>query len=324
MWVFGEQEIQEAISLDMEVVKAIEKGFFTLVEKRVQVPPILRVDLSEYQGEVDVKTAVVKGEPYFAVKISSGFFNNPHRGLPSGSGMMILLNVETGFPEAIFLDHGYLTDIRTAAAGAVAAKYLALETIQTAGMIGAGTQARYQMKALALVRSLDQIRIWSRSRERAEDCAKEMKTELGVRVEVFPHPEPVVRGSDVVVTATPSTTPLVQKEWFHDGLHLTAMGSDSEYKQEVEVDAIASADRLICDDREQSFRLGELRSAWDEGRLRNKEVTELGDIVAGRAPGRRSNKEVTLCDLTGVGVQDTVIAIMAYHRLKQQKKGVRL
>lgn len=288
------------------------------------MPPILRVDVPEHRGEVDVKTAVVKGEPYFAIKMSSGFFHNPERGLPSGSGMMVLLDVETGIPEAVLLDNGYLTDVRTAAAGAVAARHLAPAEFDTAGVIGAGAQARHQIRALTLVRRFRRILVWSRNRERAETCVRDLERETGVEAVAVSDPESVVRKAQVVVTSTPSSRPLIRKEWLHPGLHVTLMGSDAEHKQEIEGAAIPRADRFVCDSREQSLRLGELRSAVAEGWIGKEEkVTELGAITSGRLPGRTSEKEITLCDLTGTGVQDTVIAILAYRRLRNRGDGTR-
>ncbi|MDA8351671.1 MAG: cyclodeaminase [Firmicutes bacterium] len=325
MWVFTEEEIRDAVALNVATVDGVEKGFSALVEGRVRMPPILRVDIPEHRGEVDVKTAVVEGEPFFAVKMSSGFFDNPKRGLASGSGLMVLLDVETGLPEAILLDNGLLTDLRTAAAGAVAARHLARDQMTTAGVIGAGSQARYQIRSLALVRRFDRILVWSRNKQRAEACAQELAAEIGVPAEVAPDTETVVKRSDVVITSTPATRPLIQKEWLHEGLHLTAMGSDAEHKQEIEGAAIAAVDRFVCDSRQQSLRLGELRAAVAEGWIDEREsITELGEITASCTPGRRSEEEITLCDLTGTGVQDTVIAVMAYRRLREQGKGTRI
>lgn len=138
MLIFTERELKAHIGVDEPVIKAIEAAFSSLQTKEVDMPPIMRVDIPENNGEVDVKSAYIPGYDAFCIKMSSGFFDNHKRGLPSGSGMMVLISTETGIPKSVLLDNGYLTDVRTAAAGAVAAKYLAPEKIERVGVIGAG------------------------------------------------------------------------------------------------------------------------------------------------------------------------------------------
>ncbi|OYD08825.1 cyclodeaminase [Paludifilum halophilum] len=322
MWIFREEEIRRQVKVDESTIAAVEEGFAFLAQGAVRMPDILRIDIPEHDGEVDVKTAVVSHLDSFAVKISSGFFRNPQRGLPSGNGMMVLIRTDTGVPEAVFLDNGYLTDLRTAAAGAVAAKYLCGEEVKTAGVIGAGTQAQYQVRALARVRSFDKLRVYSPTVTRRNAFCKEMGEELGVQAIPARDPEEVVRSCQVLITATPAKQPVVRREWLHPGLHITAMGSDAEQKQELDPDVLKAADRLVCDSKAQSRRLGELRSLIGSEREPD-DVSELGELVADGRPGRRGREEITVCDLTGTGVQDTVIAIRALHALREQGCGFR-
>lgn len=324
MWIFREEEIRELIRVNDEAIGAVEEAFTALSEGKVRQPPVLRVDIPEHRGELDVKTAVIQGEEYFAVKMSSGFFDNPKWGLPSLSGMMILFSTRPGVPEALFLDNGYLTDVRTAAAGAVAAKHLAPEEVDSVGVIGAGTQARYQILALAQVRPFRRLRVYARDPARGEAYAEEMTRRLSVEVRVADSAEEVVRNSDVVVTTTPATEPLIRAEWLHPGLHITAMGSDAEHKQELEPRVLERADRRVCDAKSQCFRLGEMRSAKEAGLLSEADVVELGEIASGRHPGRERQEEITVCDLTGTGVQDTAIALMAFRSLRANGLGTRL
>jgi ornithine cyclodeaminase len=142
-----------------------------------------------------------------------------------------------------------------------------------------------------------------------------MELQLGVPVEVAADPETVVCQSDVVVTTTPARTPLLKADWLHPGLHITAMGADAETKNELDPQVLVCADRFVCDRRAQSLALGELHHAVAAGVLASDvAVTELGEITAGIKPGRRSDAEITVCDLTGTGVQDTAIALHAYHQ----------
>jgi ornithine cyclodeaminase len=316
--ILTESELRKCVQLNQEAITAVEGGFTALAEGRATIPPIVRVDVHDHNGEVDVKTAYLQGLDYFAIKIASGFFDNRKLGLPTGSGMMVLMNAKIGVPEAVLLDNGYLTDLRTGAAGAIAAKNLAPENPGTVGVIGSGMQARYQMRALKLVRDFDLLIVYGIDHEGVKGYAAEMGPELGVEVVICDFPEQLVRDSSVVVTTTPSKEPIVKADWIHPGLHITSMGSDSEDKQEIEATVMSRVDRLVCDKKSQCFRLGELHHALKAGIIKeDDEIYELGDLTSGKAAGRSTQDEITLCDLTGVGVQDTAIALLAYEKAQE-------
>ena len=321
--ILTEPEIRGCVAMDEDAIAAVAEGFSRLTEGRATVPPILRVDIPEHNGEVDVKTAYVHGLDSFAIKIAAGFFDNRDYGLPTGSGMMVVVSAKTGFPQAILLDNGYLTDVRTGIAGAIAARHLAKERIETAGVIGAGIQARYQIRGLKLVRDFKRLMVYSIIPEEVDVYVDEMAKELGIEVVKAIDYEQVVRQSDVVITATSAREPFLKAEWVHPGLHITCMGSDSEHKQEVQVDVFNRADRVVCDRKAQCFRLGELHHALEAGVISEQdEIIELGELTSGSKPGRQNDDEVTICDLTGVGVQDTAIALLAYRRAIDKGLGV--
>jgi ectoine utilization protein EutC len=323
--ILTESDLRECVQLDLGVIDAIEEAFSRLAQGGVVMPPIMRVDVEDHNGELDVKSAYVPGLDSFAVKMSSGFFDNHKLGLPSLSGLMILFSARTGRPEAVLLDNGYLTDVRTGAAGAVAARHLAPQTVTTAGVIGAGTQARYQMVALQQIRPFQRLLIYSQTAASVEKYIAEMGEPLGVEIIAADSPEQVVRESEVVVTTTPSRQPLIQAGWLHPGLHITAMGSDAEVKQELAADALLRADLLVCDRKSQAFRLGELHHALKAGLLsEDSPVVELGEITAELVNGRTDDSQITICDLTGTGVQDTAVALLAYQRATQQDMGVEI
>jgi ornithine cyclodeaminase len=276
------------------------------------MPPVLHMDLPEAHGEVDVKTAYVSGLASFALKVSPGFFDNPRLGLPSVSGMMMLLSATTGRLEALLLDHGYLTDVRTAAAGGVAARHLAGEDARVAGVIGAGVQARLQMAALAKVRPLERILVWARDGAKADACADDLAGRLGLEAMAVNSIERLVLEADVVVTTTPARDPLVVADWLHPGLHVTAIGSDAPDKNELHPAVLERADLLVCDSRAQCAQLGELHHALEQAM--ELSTTELGEITGGAKPGRTSPDQITVCDLTGTGVQDTAIALLAFQK----------
>jgi len=205
--------------------------------------------------------------------------------------------------------YGYLTAIRTAAAGAVAARHLAPATVETAGVIGAGQQAELQIRALRLVRDFAELVVWARDAAMAEAYAARMRKALDPPVRIARSPEEVVRSSQIVVTTTPSREPLIKAAWLHPSLHITAMGSDAADKNELEPAVIVRADRFVCDRRSQSILVGEMRAAIAAGAIPvDAAVDELGESCAGMKPGRKAESEITVADLTGAGIQDTAIA----------------
>lgn len=306
--ILTETDLRSFAGLDLGIVGVIEKAFVALSSGQVEMPPILSLDLHEFNGEVDVKTAYIRGFDSFAVKISPGFFNNPSIGLPSTGGLMVLFAVKTGEVQAVYLDNGYLTDIRTAAAGAVAARHLAPSEVACAGVIGTGIQARLQLRAAHLVRPFKRALVHGRDRGKSEACAQDLGYALNIKVEVANDPASLVAQSQLVVTTTPAREPVIEVGWLHPGLHITAMGSDQPGKTEIDPRAIAAADAYVCDRISQCRSSGELESAIIAGFENNIAPIELGDIVAGRVQGRKTDKDVTICDLTGTGAQDTAIA----------------
>jgi ornithine cyclodeaminase len=204
--ILTERELRHLVKLDSAVIKAVGNGFRALATQAVQMPPPLRLDLPEHNGEVDVKTAYVPGIPSFALKVSPGFFNNPAIGLPSLNGLMILCSATTGLVEAILFDNGYLTDIHTAAAGAIAADHLARQNAVRVGIVGAGAQARLQLAALLLVRPIEAVMIWARDRVKADAFAALCGREFALATGVTDTVEALCAASDIVVTTTPSTT----------------------------------------------------------------------------------------------------------------------
>jgi ectoine utilization protein EutC len=323
--ILREAEIRECVGMSQEAVEAVALGFTRLAEGRVCLPPVIRVDVESRHGEVDVKTAYIEGLDSFAIKVASGFLDNPARGLPYGSGMMVVMSAQTGFLEAVLLDNGYLTDLRTGIAGAIAAKYLAPSRLETAGVIGSGMQARYQIRGLRMMRPFKRLLVYGIDPEGVGRYISEMTKELGVEVVKAGNPEEVVSQSGFVVTTTPSREPYLRAEWLHPGLHITAMGADSEHKQELFPEVIGRADQLACDSRTQCFRLGELHHALNAGTVTQEaEIMELGDLTVGWKNGRKTDDEITVCDLTGVGVQDTTIAVLALQKAQARGLGTLL
>ena len=322
--VLTEAELRGCAGFDTGSLHAVEAAFTWLSEGKVTMPPVMHVEVAEHRGDVDVKSACVRGLDSLAVKVASGFFDNPALGLPSGGAMVVVLSAKTGFCEAVLLDNAYLTDLRTGLAGAVAARHLAPARVRCVGVLGAGAQARFQLRALRLVRGFERVLVSARHAGRGAAFAAEMSGSLGVPVEAA-SPERLVGESEVVITCTPSREPLLDAAWLHPGLHLSAVGADLPGKQELDPRILGAADRVVCDRRTQCFAMGELQHARAAGlALEGDAVSELGEITSGRAPGRRSEREITVCDLTGTGVQDTAIAHHALCRTRERGVGLRI
>jgi ornithine cyclodeaminase len=319
--ILMERDLRAIVKLDLSAVDCVEQAFAALATKPVAMPPILRLDIPEFRGEVDVKTAYVPGFDGFAIKVSPGFFDNPKLGLPSLNGLMILLSAKTGLVEALLLDNGYLTDVRTAAAGGVAARHLSREDASVATIFGAGMQARLQLEALMLVRPIKSARIWARDHAKAQKLAADFASEHGIYMVAIADPREAVCGADVIVTTTPAEKPILMAEWLEPGQHLTAMGSDAEHKNEIDP-AVFSRATYIADRITQTCILGELHHAIEAGVAKaDQHFAELGAVIAGKAAGRSSADEITFADLTGTGVQDTAIANLALARAKDAGSG---
>jgi ectoine utilization protein EutC len=318
--ILTEKDLRRAVTLDMQALAVVEEAFRLLASGKVIMPPILSMEIAEAHGEVDVKTAYLPGFDNFAIKVSPGFFDNPQIGLPSLNGLMILFSAKTGLVTALLLDNGYLTDIRTAAAGAVAAKYLAPKKVETAAVLGCGMQARLQIIAAHLVRPFRKVLVWGRDKAKAEACAADIAKTLKIKAEAVTEAAQAVGEAQLVVTTTSAKKPILRAEWLHKGLHITAMGSDQAGKNEIDPRAVALADLYVCDRVTQAAALGELRAARGAGLMAGDTPPELGQIIAGIHPGRTLESAVTICDLTGTGAQDTAIASHAY--AAAQKAGI--
>jgi ornithine cyclodeaminase len=320
--ILTETELRQILPLDTAAVDCIENAFRLLATTDVVMPPILSFHIPDHNGEIDVKTAYVPGIESFAVKMSPGFFDNPKLGLPSLNGLMVLFSARTGIVEGVLLDNGYLTDVRTAAAGAVAAKWLSREDARIAGIVGTGTQARLQLKALSLVRDLKKAVVWGRNDAKAKQYARELSDELSLEIEVASSLDALMAEADIIVTTTPAQTPLISARQLRPGQHITAMGSDADYKCELAADVIPAADLYVCDNLAQCRKQGELRIALAAGQVKSAtRFPELGSVIAGQHRGRPADDSITICDLTGTGVQDTAIATLARERARAARAG---
>ena len=311
--VLNSSEIKKCVQLNGQLIPIIEDAFKSLALGKTTMPPILRLDIEKYHGESDVKAAYIDGLDSYAIKVASGFFNNPNLGLPSSNGLMILLDSKTGMLKSVLLDKGYLTDVRTAIAGAIAAKHLSNPESSNVGIIGAGIQAKMQLEALLLVRNIKTAYIWSRDSKKTNKFVQNIKDKINIKIIACESPEQTVNLSEILITCTPSKSPIIKSEWLKKGLHITAMGSDAEMKNELDPKIIKDCDYYIPDSQSQTSILGELNHAIKAGLVSaEKKYNELGSVIINSNLGRRNINDVTVADLTGTGVQDTAIARHTY------------
>ena len=310
--ILREGDVRASLGM-VACIKACDEAFAAYSNARASTPGIISLEIPERAANVHVKAGHIDGERYFAVKVAAGFPENVELGLPANGGMVMVFDAATGEPAAFLLDNGYITDLRTGAAGGVVAQHLAKQDVRTVAVIGTGSQARYQLDALAMVRpGFSRVRVWGRDADRAGACVDDLgargRLPEGCMPVVATDVRTAVEGADVVITCTASRTPLVRAEWLTPGTHVTAVGADDAGKQELDVSVLARADLVVVDSRRQCASFGELQHAVSGGVMDPAAAVELGEICAGRHPGRTSADQLTVCDLTGLGVQDVAAA----------------
>ena len=301
----------EAVVRGMDILPRIEGAFVAYSAGRAVVPPVGELLIPDQQADVHIKYGYVAGEPYYVIKVASGFYANPRRGLPSSNGLMLVFSRTTGELLAVLLDEGHLTDLRTGAAGAIAAKYLAPRTVRRIGIVGTGTQARYQLRMLKGVTPCRDVLAWGRHPERLARYRDEMAAE-GFAVTTTAEVGDVMADCQLIVTATAAHAPLLQRDQLRPGTHITAVGADTPGKQELDPLILRKADVVVADSLSQCVERGEIAHAVRSRCIRPEDVVELGAVIAGTAAGRTEDGEITVADLTGVAVQDIEVARAVY------------
>ena len=274
------------------------------------------VELRDLSAEIHVKGAHLKGARHVVLKLATGWYKNRERGLPSGDGLFLLIDVATGAPAFLLAEHGYLTDLRTAAAVGLTLKYLAPKDARDALLVGAGAVGRLSARAMVAELPIERLAVWNRTPARAEALVSDLVASGVVQARVASGLESEVRSHRVIVTATASTTPLIKAAWVAPGTHITSVGTGSPEKVELEPELLRKADKVIADRIFQTERYGNLHHAIAAGVLKPEQMYgELGDLASGRLPGREQAGEITIADLTGVGVQDAAIAAVVVETL---------
>ena len=307
-------EIKRLIDIP-QLIREIEAGFVLYSEDKVVVPPVGFLHFDEPPGDVHIKYGFVTGDDYYVLKMASGFYNNPALGLPAGDGLLLVFSQKTGELKLILLDKCWLTDMRTAAAGAVAAKHLAAKNIHHIGIVGAGVQARLQLEMLREVVDCQSCFMWGRDVHKVqrmiEDLqAKESIQAWGLDLNVATEIDELLSQCNLIVTTTSAKEPLIRADQVQKGTHITAMGSDDHGKQELEAELLAKADRVVADSVSQCVDHGECFHAVQSSLIEAGSLVELGHVIKNPEIGRTSEDQITVVDLTGVAIQDIQIAKM--------------
>jgi ornithine cyclodeaminase len=291
---------------NIDVIAAMKTGFIEYSNGNCVVPPVGELLFEKENGESHIKYGYIKNGTHYVIKIASGFYDNPKLGIPSSQGMMLVFNQKTGVNEAILLDEGHLTNIRTAAAGALVAQYFAPRKIKAFGIIGTGIQGSLQFQFLQQHHTCKDVWIWDIN----EDNTNHFKAKFGkdFNIHIAKSTSELASNCNMIVSCTPSQEPLIKACDIKPGTHITAVGSDTPEKQELESEILAMADILISDSLSQSESRGEIFRAVKNGSIKREKPIELGKALQDKKQHRSSDNQISVADLSGVAVQDIMIA----------------
>ena len=306
MQIFTEDQLRSVVDMPA-AIDAIADAFVRSSRQEVVALPISHLAIPGVPSDVCVKGAFVEGQEVFVIKVSTGFYDNAALGLPSSGGMQLVFSATTGEALAVLADNGFLTDLRTGAAGGVAAQTLTPDRPLRVAILGAGIQCAQQLDAIGTVRAIEHVAIWSRSAERAQDAA------VAAAMRGFPAvavatPAEATRDADLVVTVTPSTEPLIARADVGDDATIIAVGADGEGKRELAADLIEGAGCLVADDPSVARERGELQYHPDRPAVALGTAIEVG---GGRPAG------IIVVDLVGLGAQDAAISGLALAALQR-------
>ena len=309
------KEIESLIDLP-KTVQALESAYRASSQGNINLPPVGHIAFAE-GADCHIKYGHIKGDKVFVIKIATGFPQNSISGLPSGNGLVLVLSAETGQVEAMLHDEMVLTDIRTGLGGAIASRSLACQGSQNVLVAGTGQQARRQIEAHnAILPGSLIFKVWGRDATKAKAVVNELAT--GIVATQVDDLETAIRSSDIVITATGATAPIIKSDWVQPGTHITAVGADAPGKQELEIKLISRADIVAVDLVSQCADHGEISHASRAGEINTSDLIELGALLGNSKLGRANADQITIADLTGIAAQDIAIAKAVLETLQGQ------
>ena len=305
MFDLNKSQIMELFQFD-NAAKVISAAYVASSSGNVQTGDVVHLSFPGSNGDCHVKSGHINNTESYVIKIASGFYDNPSKGLPSSNGMMLAFSASTGEPTAILKDEGWLTDMRTGIGGAIATKALAAKNAEKVLIIGSGIQAQYQAKCLAslMPERPFNFNIWGRNTGTSAALVEELRGD-NLNADVAKNLDEEVPLADIIITTTPATSSLFGDNLVRPGTHITAIGADTYGKQELPTSLIESASLLVCDMISQSLNHGEFQVINDTDL--SKKVLELGNILSNSCAGRTSDYDITIADLTGIAAQDIAI-----------------
>ena len=303
-----------------ELITELEEGYALYSEGKVEVPPVGFLHFQDPLGDVHIKYGYIKGDRVYVIKMASGF-HNPELGITASDGLLLVFSQQTGKLESILLDECYLTDVRTAVGGAVAAKHLAPRKVTGIGIVGTGVQARMQLEMLQHTVDCDRVIVWGRNQEHVDRLVADIRQDATFWPTEFElngttDMDYLTSNSNLIVTTTAAKAPLIRAEQVRPGTHITAMGSDDDGKQELDARLLQKADLVVADSRSQCVRFGEIAHAVKQQLIEERDILELGEVIRDPALARTSEEQITVADQTGVAVQDIQIAKMVSRAAK--------
>jgi len=307
MKVYALAEIKRALQ-KIDVLPLIKEGFIAYSSGLTVVPPVGELLFDNPPGDVHIKYGYIKNDDYYVVKVASGFYGSSQNNIPPyQSGVMLLFDQKTGKEVGILVDECYLTNVRTAVAGAICADFFSPQKVNCIGIIGSGIQARMQLEYLTEIIDCKKVKVWSRSEKGIDSYINDMSS-FGWNLEKAKSPDEIAATCDLIITATPSKTPLLKSEYLKKGAHINAIGSDSPKKNELDKNILKNSSLIVADSIEQCIERGEISHALSSGAIKKSDIYELGEILKKNIRLHCGENENSVADLTGVAVQDIQIA----------------
>ena len=305
----------EPILSKIDVIEPMKQGFIDYSRGLAEIPPVGELIMEDPPGDVHIKYGYLRGGNHYVIKIASGFVRNNEFGIKAGQGMMLLFDIKTGQPSAIFIDEANLTDIRTGIAGAITSSELASKNVNEVLIVGTGVQARYQAKYICQEMDISKVIFWGRDDNKISKLANDIKLN-NVEIKIEKNLESAVRSSRLIITTTSAKSSLIVSEWVQPGTHITAVGSDTHDKCELDYNILAKANLIVADSIEQNVLRGEIHQALKHDAINEADLIEIGEIFENPEKGRKNDHDITVADLTGVAVQDLVIAEAVFNTLE--------
>ncbi|WP_018887875.1 ornithine cyclodeaminase family protein [Paenibacillus massiliensis] len=330
MRFLSDKDLRQELNVQ-QVIHLVETVYKAKSENNTETWPTIFYDFVPGKADMDIKSGYLKSDKVFGHKTVTWFADNEMKQMPTLMGLITVFDAETGKPIGL-TEAAFITGIRTGASGAIGAKYLARKDSEKLLVVGSGNQAIYQIAcALSLLPNLKMVRVAGRDKVKlkkfVDTISSRLLHEFGINAEKILFEEvgsleQAVKQSDIIITVTPSRTPIIKREWVKKGTHISCIGADMSGKQEIDSSLVSEA-RLFLDDKEHCIQVGEIEMPLKEGKITESNISgEIGDLILGKMKGRTSNEQITIFDATGMAILDIYVAKMALRTAEKKNLGV--